>query len=406
MRKPAGSDADGRPTLQSQPPPAFGVSNGRRGLQSLRGLTYDDVTILPEKTDVRPDQVSLRSEVLRGLQADLPVFAAPMDTVWSPRMTSSLAEAGALAPLARDMPMHALVDTIRELKSYELDRTRFTSAVHVDGRVPVIASASPFDTDKIAALLANRDVDYVLLDSVQPYNSVVIDAVARFSKAHPHRIIVGNLATADAALEFCAYELAGIKVGLGPGSICTTREISGVGVPQLEAIEEVAEVAGRRGIPIIADGGIRTTGDIAKALAAGGSTVMMGRLFAGTDEAPGRIEDIDGRRYKFYAGSKYTSVEIDAKTEEPGLEEFMAALESIHHRVEGVSGYTAYVGPAKALLLQIKRSLCASLAFTGSSSIDEFRGKARLIQISPAAVIEGRAHGLAMVTHQNRFFKG
>ena len=232
--------------------------------------------------------------------------------------------------------------------------------------------------------------------------------MARFSERAPHRIAVGNVATAEAAAEFCRYPIAALKVGLGPGSICTTREISGIGVPQLEAIQEVARVARESGIPVIGDGGIRTCGDIAKALAAGASSVMMGRLFAGTQEAAGDLIEKDGVKYKFYAGSKYSSVELDAETGNSTLDDLtksiLTEIQGRNHRVEGVSGLTPLTGPAKALLLQIERSLGASSGIHGRGNLKEFRQKARFIQISHASHREGSAHSLPVVTHKNGFF--
>ncbi|MBY0471381.1 guanosine monophosphate reductase [bacterium] len=380
----------------------------RTGLRSLRGLTFDDVSILPARTNVRPDKVSVQSIVLKDCAAPVPVFSAPMQTVWSIPLTCTLAEFGAIGPITRDLSLPDLEAAISAISSHLIDLAKYPQAAHRRGRPVIVVTASPFDTARLELLVSHPEVDYILLDTVHPYNDAVIEVVEKFSAIAPHRIAIGNIATAEAAVEFCRYPIAGIKVGLGPGSICTTREISGIGVPQLEAIEEVSRVAKEYGIPVIADGGIRTCGDIAKALAAGASSVMMGRLFAGTLEAAGDVIEKDGVKYKFYAGSQYHSVELDSNTGNPALDDFIkdiaTDLRERNHRVEGVSGLTPLSGPAKALLLQISRSLGASLAFTGAKTLSEFRQKARFIQISQAAFYEGGAHSLPVVTHKNQFF--
>src|ERR1700722_6215024 len=165
-------------------------------------------------------------------------------------------------------------------------------------RPPIIVAASPFEESKLNFLLPHQNVDYVILDTVQPFSDAVIEVVARHSRSSPGKLIVGNVATADAAAAFCEFDIAALKVGLGPGSICTTRSISGVGVPQLESIQETARVARPKNIHVIADGGIRELGDIGKAIAAGATSVMMGNMFAGTEESAGNIIEHQGKRYK------------------------------------------------------------------------------------------------------------
>ena len=382
----------------------------RRGLQSLRGLTFDDVSILPARTNVRPDMTSVQSTVLKNCVAAVPVFSAAMQTVWSIPLTCALAEFGAIGPITRELSIADLDAAIETIAAYKIDPSKYPQATHRAGRPVIVVTASPFDTARLEYLVAHPKVDYIMLDTVHPYNDAVLDTVARFSAIAPNRIAVGNIATAEAAAEFCRFPIAALKVGLGPGSICTTREISGIGVPQLEAIQEVARIAREFHVPVIADGGIRTCGDIAKALAAGADSVMMGRLFAGTLEGAGEVVEKDHKKYKFYAGSQYSSVELSTDTGDQALDDFMKGivneLQEQNHRVEGVSGLTPLTGSAKTLLLQVSRSLGASLAFTGAQTLKDFRHKARFIQISQAALREGGAHSLPVVTHKNTFFSG
>jgi IMP dehydrogenase len=372
-------------------------TKSRASLISLDGLTFDDVLILPNRTDVRPDQIDLSAEVLVGHTARLPIMSAPMTSVWSKKMSTALALSGGIGAISRDLTIAELFITLNEIAVDWASSEQKTKA-------PIVVACSPFDCAKIEFLLENPLVDYIMLDSVQPYSGAVIEIVKKYSNPSRPQLIIGNIATADAAETFCQFPIAGLKVGLGPGSICTTRVISGVGVPQLEAIQQVSNVAKHFRVPVIADGGIKSSGDIAKALAAGASSVMMGRIFAGALESPGMIEQIGDKKYKHYAGSLYASIEGQDKTGNQELDAWLGHLESTQHRVEGVSGFVPYIGPAQALLTQIRKSLQASFAFTGSSNIAEFHKKARFIPISHSGVMEGRAHSIAIVPHSTRTF--
>ncbi len=370
----------------------------------LSGLTFDDVLILPAKTDVRPDETELTSEVVKGLRTALPVLSAPMESVWSIELTIALAKAGATAPISRDLSIAELEKTLRAICSHQLDSTEYPNSSLMNGRPVTIVTSSPFDRAKIDWLSTRNDVDYILLDSVQPFSSSVLRTVEDLSRRLENRVIIGNIATAEAAEEFCRYPIAGLKVGLGPGSICTTREISGVGVPQLHAIEEVSSVAKLYGVPVIADGGIRKLGDIAKAIAAGANSVMLGRLFAGTDESPGKIILEASKQFKHYAGSTYSSVEIDHQSAEIEFGSHIDGLLYQNHRTEGISGYVPYVGPAKFVLLQIQKGLGVSLAFVGARTIEEFQKKARFLKVTPSSNREGSAHSISVVTQKNAVF--
>ncbi len=370
----------------------------RKGIKSLRGLTFSDVLILPERTDVRPDQVDLASEILPSFQTGLPVWSAPMTSVWAHDMTVAMAECGALAPIHRDLYGDELKEAIDKLAQTKITKNGFFQNVKVGDRPPIIVATSPFDEAKTDYLIKHSAVDYVIFDTVQPYSSAVLEVVGRKSVEAPNKIIVGNVATADAAADFARFKIAALKVGLGPGSICTTRSISGVGVPQMEAIQEVAKIARPRNIHVIADGGIQELGDIAKALAAGATSVMMGNIFAGTKECAGERIEHEGRWFKKYVGSHYGSVE-HCCTNVPEIDDFFAESTT---RIEGAGGLVPYKGSAKVILFEIKRALGASMAFVGAKKIPDFQEKVRLIKVSPAAHAEGHAHSLHRITDFNR----
>lgn len=369
----------------------------RKGLDSLRGLTFDDVLILPELTDIRPDQVALNSRILPGLNSGLPIWSAPMSTIWTTELTVALAECGAVGPIHRDLSLPELESAIASIRSTPIQCNGFFDRVTVGNRAPIIVATSPFDDEKISFLINQPDVDYIIFDTVQPYSPYVINSVERYSKMTPGKIIVGNVATAEAAEIFSQYDIAGIKVGLGPGSICTTRLVSGVGVPQLEAIQEVAASIGHKKLAIIADGGIRYLGDIAKALAAGATSVMLGNIFAGTTECAGDIIEINGVPHKKYEGSHYGSVEHQPT----GINVIDEYFSQSNVRIEGASGLMKYKGSAKIILYQIKRALGASLAFVGAKTIDEFQLKARLIRVSACSSNENNYHDLTKVISCN-----
>jgi IMP dehydrogenase len=181
----------------------------RKGITSLHGLTFSDVLILPECTDVRPDQVDLTSEILPNLSAGMPVWSAPMTSIWSHEMTVALAECGALAPLHRDLCGEELTKEIDKLAKTKITKNGFFHNVKVGERPPIIVSTSPFDEPKIEYLIKHGAVDYIILDTVQPYSSAVINAVKKHSLIAPNRIIVGNIATADAAAVFTKSLLSG-----------------------------------------------------------------------------------------------------------------------------------------------------------------------------------------------------
>ena len=249
------------------------------------GFTFDDVLIRPGASAMEPGEASLKTTIA-GIELSLPFLSAAMDRVTESSMAIALGKLGGLGILHRNCSIEAQVEMVREVKK----------AGHKVG-----AACGPFAADRAKAL-DEAGCDVVVIDCAHGHNLNVVESAKKIKKNFKNaKMIYGNIATAEAAKEAVKFADA-VKVGVGPGSICTTRVISGVGVPQLSAIMEVASVASKKKIPVIADGGIRTSGDIAKALAAGASAVMLGNLFAGTDEAPGKIIEKDGDQYKEYRG--------------------------------------------------------------------------------------------------------
>lgn len=360
---------------------------------NIPDLSFDDVLLEPGVTEVSPDEVSLRASPIKGLSVPVPILSAHMSTVASAEAVVSMGEIGALGTMHREMSLEHMRDEVARLHAQRIDAQRYRDAVVREGGRPVsIFACSPYDHARADALLEDERVDYVIMDNVQPLHRQVIKAVEGYARRFPDRIIVGNIATRHAAEIYSALPLAALKVGLGPGSICTTRVVSGCGVAQLTAIAETHDVAARRGIPIIADGGIRSSGDIVKALAAGADGVMLGKLLAGCDEAPGQlVQHESGHLYKKYEGARYTSVEIPETTGYPKIDDYLR-----HHRrtedlrVEGTSGLVPYRGPIQLIIYNLVRGARLGFAFVGAESIAALRERATFRWITTATQGENR----------------
>jgi IMP dehydrogenase len=357
--------------------------------ENLSGLSFDDVFIRPLRTDVDPTEVSLASEVFRGHVAQLPLVASPMHTVFSPSLAKKLARFSVPSPIPR-------------MEHSQLQATLTT----VDWK-PLVVAVSPFEDAAVREALDTENVDYVLLDTVVGHHQNIFRLLDSLSTSDLARVIVGNIATAEAASDLLPYHPAAVRVGIGAGSICTTAVVTGVGVPQLQAISEVSSVLRNTNIKIISCGGIRSAGDIAKAIAAGAHSVMMGKAFASTTEAAGHVKDIDGVSYKWYEGMHYSSLEFNNQCSGGGLD---ASLENLHHRehhrTEGVSGFVRHTGPVDTLLEYLSRCLSASLAFVGARDIPEFQSKAVLQRMSPAAYGHSRSHGIDQIVKRDVIMQG
>jgi len=233
-------------------------------------------------------------------------------------------------------------------------------------------------------------VDVIVVDTAHGHSQVVLDRVKWFKKNYPKTdVIGGNIATADAAKALVDVGADGVKVGIGPGSICTTRIVAGVGVPQITAIHNVAEALKNKKIPLIADGGIRYSGDVSKALAAGAYTVMLGSMFAGTEEAPGEVELFQGRSYKSYRGMG----SIGAMQQGSKDRYFQDSEDNAEKLVpEGIEGRVPYKGSVKNVIHQLMGGLRASMGYVGVKTIKDMRLKAEFVQITNSGIRESHVH--------------
>lgn len=253
-----------------------------------------------------------------------------------------------------------------------------------------------------ASVLIEAGVDVIVIDTAHGHTEGVLKTAQEFKNRFPSfDLIAGNVATAEAARDLVKVGIDGIKVGIGPGSICTTRVVTGVGVPQIYAISEVAKVASKHDIPVIADGGVKYSGDIPKAIASGADSVMIGSLFAGTDESPGEVILLDGRSYKTVRGMG----SLGAMAEGSSDRYFQQGLSADKLVPEGIEGRVPYRGPIRTTLFQLVGGLRSAMGYTGCSSIAELKEKAKFVRISFAGLQESHPHDV-IITKESPNYQG
>ena len=338
------------------------------------GFTFDDVLIRPGASAMEPSEASLATTVA-GLSLKLPFLSAAMDRVTEAPMAIALGQLGALGVIHRNCSVEEQVKMVKEAKK---------------SGVMVAAACGPFHVERAKAL-DEAGCDAIVVDCAHGHNLNVLASAKKIKKSLKRaKLIYGNIATGEAAK--AASFADAVKVGVGPGSICTTRIISGVGAPQLSAVMEVAAALKGKKVSVIADGGMRTSGDIAKALAAGAHAVMLGNLFAGTDESPGKIVQKGDARFKEYRGMGSKSV-IDSAA---GKERYFT-----HGRKavpEGVEALVPCKGPIADVVADLASGVQVGMGYVGGKTIAEFQKKVQFIRITHASIAEGKPHSLSAVT--------
>ena len=470
---------------------------------SGEALSFDDVLLAPDYSDVLPREVKLATRLTREIELQIPLVSAAMDTVTEAKLAITLAQEGGIGIIHKNMNLHDQAAHVSEVKKFEsgvirdpitvspqmsigevlaLTRARRISGVPVvngDNLIGIVTSrdlrfetrfdepvseimtpkerlvtvaedadkehvigllhqhriekllvinddfelrgmitvkdiqkADEFprackdedqrlrvgaavgtgqDTHERVDALINAGVDVVVVDTAHGHSKGVLDTIKWIKKTYPDmQVIGGNIASGDAAEAMLNAGVDAVKVGIGPGSVCTTRIVTGVGVPQITAVGDVAKRLEGTGVPLISDGGIRYSGDIAKVLVAGGYSVMIGSLFAGTEEAPGDVELYQGRSYKSYRGMG----SLGAMSQADGSSDryFQDAGEIEKLVPEGIEGRVPYKGPLSAIAHQMLGGLRAAMGYTGCKDIEEFRTKPRFLRVSSAGMRESHVH--------------
>jgi len=347
----------------------------------LLGLTYDDVLLLPDESDVVPSEVNTRTRLTRNIDIDVPVISSAMDTVTEARMAIAMAKAGGIGIIHRNLSIEDQVKNVIEARKSGLAG----AAVGVGD-----------DGFARAAALIEAGVDVVVVDTAHGHHRAVLDSVARIRKAFPSiNIIGGNIATRAGAQALINAGVDAVKVGVGPGSICTTRVVAGVGVPQVTAIMEAHKACVKAGIPLIADGGLQFSGDIVKAIVSGADTVMLGSLLAGTDESPGEVIEINGLKYKGYRGmgslgAMQSRGDQKSYSKDRYMQDDVLAEDKLVP--EGIEGKVAARGPVAVVIHQLAGGLRSGMGYAGAPTIADLQKNGRLIQITAAGLQESHPH--------------
>ncbi len=367
------------------------------------GLTFDDVLLLPGYTDFLPSEAQLSTRLTRELWLNIPLISAAMDTVTEAGMATTLAQHGGLGIIHRNLSIEAQAAEVSKVKlestvSRELHPN---AALDAKGRLMVGAAVGVGQVLERASALLEAGADVLAIDTAHGHSKNVIDALKEIKGAYPSvQVIAGNIATAEAAEALIAAGADALKVGIGPGSICTTRIVAGVGVPQISALRAVASVAHAAGVPVIADGGIQYSGDITKAIAAGADVVMLGSLFARTKESPGQEVIFGGRPYKVYRGMGSIGA-LQNDTNDRYGKNAQGPLVP-----EGVEGMVPLTGSANDLIHQLVGGLRKGMGYCGFKTIEALKTQARFIRISGAGMRESHAHDVMITNEAPNYSRG
>ncbi|MFA7662946.1 MAG: IMP dehydrogenase [Patescibacteria group bacterium] len=337
-----------------------------------KGYSYDDVLIVPKYNKIKSRKdVSFRTKITKNYQIDIPILAANMDTICESKMAIALGEMGGLGVIHRFLTIEDQVLEIKKVKQNNLICAAAIGVKDFGVRVPA---------------LINAGVNILVLDVAHGHSKSAGSVLDWLKINYPQiDIMVGNVATKDAAEYFISKKADAIKVGIGPGSMCTTRIMTGVGIPQITALMDVYEASQGR-VPVCADGGIKVAGDLTKAIGAGADTCMLGSIISGTDETPGKIIEQNGIKYKEYRGMASYSATIK-KMKLDGQE----SSENIY--VEGERTLIECRGSVKEIINKLLAGLASGMTYTGSQDIEALRGKADFVEITSAGMYESRSHG-------------
>ena len=341
-------------------------------------LTFDDVLMLPRYSSILPADTKIDLNLTNKITLKVPFLSSAMDTVTESNMAIAMANAGGIGVIHRNLKIKTQSEHIKKVKRKKL-------------LVGAAIGTNQEDLERARALI-NNGVDLIVVDTAHGHSSKVLKILSKLKKINLKiPICVGNIATGEAAKKLYNSGADIIKVGIGPGSICTTRMVAGIGVPQISAIMEVKKALNKKKIKIISDGGIKFSGDIAKALAAGADAIMMGSIFAGTDESPGNKFKIKGKIYKEYRGMG----SIGAMSSGSASRYFQKNYKDKSKFVpEGVEGRVEYKGNVSKIIYQLQGGLRSSMGYIGAKNLSEIKKKAKFIKITKAGFYESMVHSV------------
>ena len=343
-------------------------------------LTFDDVLLLPKYSNVLPSNTDINISLTKKISLKVPFLTSAMDTVTESKMAIAVSKEGGLGIIHRNLEIRKQSQEVKKVK----DKKLFVGAA-------IGTNKEDFDRAKS---LVNSGVDLIVIDTAHGHSEKVLKTLTKLKKdIKKIPVCVGNIATGVAAKKLYNAGADIIKVGIGPGSICTTRMVAGIGVPQISAIMDVKRALSKKNIKIISDGGIKFSGDIAKALAAGADAIMMGSIFAGTDESPGKKFKFKGKFYKEYRGMG----SIGAMSAGSANRYFQKKHKDKSKFVpEGVEGRVEYKGKVSKIIYQLQGGLRSSMGYIGAKDLKEINKKAKFVKITKAGFYESMVHSVEM----------
>src|SRR3990172_5123183 len=408
-------------------------------------LTFDDVLLIPSKSAVLPREVDVSTYLTPEIKLNIPFISAAMDTVTESAMAIAIAREGGIGILHKNMSIEAQCEEVDKVKRSESGMIRDPITLHPENTIgdalnimkKYSVSGIPIidENHKLVGIITNRDLRFEpnrklkvkelmtsvnlitapqgttleraekILEKYKIEKLPVVDSNGMIKdirrKFRYEQLIAGNIGTYEASLDLLNCKVDGIKVGVGPGSICTTRVIAGIGVPQVTGISEVYRAAKKKGIPIIADGGIKQTGDVPKAIAAGADSVMIGGLFAGVDESPGEKVLFEGRSFKIYRGMG----SISAMKKGSKDRYFQDAEDDISKLVpEGIEGRVPFKGPLSDTIYQLIGGLRAAMGYCGVRDIKHLKTKTKFVKITLAGLKESHPHDVIITTEPPNYY--
>ena len=351
-------------------------------------LTFDDVTLAPKYSEILPSEVDTSIKLTKSLKLKIPLLSSAMDTITESKMAIAIAKAGGLGVIHRNLDIKKQVLEIKKVKKQNL-------------LVGAAVGAGPKEFRRAEAILKEK-IDMIVVDTAHAHTKKVSEII-KFIKKKKNKITAlcaGNIATPEAAKFLLKLGVDIIKVGIGPGSICTTRLVAGIGVPQLSAILSVRNGINNKNVKIISDGGIKYSGDLAKAFAAGADAVMIGSLFAGTDEVPGKLIKRNGKLFKSFRGMG----SVGAMNKGSADRYFQSKQKDMSKYVpEGVEGFAKYKGKVSIIIYKLIGGLRSSMGYLGSKQIKHLRVKPKFVKITKAGFYESMVHNVDIVKNESKY---